>query len=349
MAIPALLAEQAAIAKRAIGTMPAVAMLIAIGALVPCEALRRWAARRPSPLSRALTIGLTTAMAAGFVYSGALTYRDYFVAWGQDPDLFTHFDVGIDAIGKYVRALPPEGQVYLSPVPPQHPSVVLNSERRPGIKGYNGRVCLVLPGRATRDTTYVIVPRDDRNSLDLLGQYFPQGQIVGQGPLHYQKPYFLAYGVPAEAEARIAPGHQMAANWDNKIGLLGYDLDATTFAPGEAVNLTLYYQGVDKMEADYTVFTHLLGPYNPATAGPLWGQDDSEPCRRGYPTSFWDVGEIVIDGFTLPIPAEAPAGDYTLEMGFYQWPALERLPVLDESGQVVADRVVLGQLQVSRE
>jgi hypothetical protein len=101
-----------------------------------------------------------------------------------------------------------------------------------------------------------------------------------------------------------------------------------------------------KMETNYTVFTHLLGPYNPATAGPLWSQDDSEPCRRGYPTSHWDVGEIVVDRFALPIPAETPAGEYQIEMGFYEWPALERLPVLGAAGQVVADHVILGQLGI---
>jgi len=347
MTIPALLAEQAAISKRAMGTMPAVAMLIAIGTLVPCDALCRWVARRPSLASKALTVGLTTIVGAGFICSGALTYRDYFVVWGQDPDLFTHFDVGIDAIGRYVGELPSEEQIYLSPIPPHHPSVVLNSKQRPGIKGYNGRVCLVLPSRVAHDTVYVIVPRDDKNSLDLLTEYFPQGRIVHEGPLHYQKPYFLAYGISAESQVRIAPSYPKMANWEGKIQLLGYDLDAPVYRPGETVHVTLYYQSLDKMDTNYTVFTHLLGPYNPATAGPLWSQDDSEPCRRGYPTSFWDVGEIVVDRFTLPIPAETPAGGYELEMGFYRWPTLERLSALDTAGQVVADHAILGQLHIT--
>jgi 4-amino-4-deoxy-L-arabinose transferase-like glycosyltransferase len=346
MTVPAILAEQAAITKRAIGTIPAVAMLIAIGTLVPCDALRRWAAHHPSHVSKTLTIGLMIIIGTGFIYSGAVTYRDYFVVWGQDPALFTHFDVGIDAVGEYVGELPSEEQIYLSPIPPQHPSVVLNSKQRPGIKGYNGRVCLVLPSRVAHDTTYVIVPHDDKNSLGLLREYFPQGRIVDEGPLHYQKPYFLAYQVPAEAEAQIAPSHQMVANWDNKIQLLGYDLDASTYTVEETIHLTLYYQGLGKMETNYTVFTHLLGQYNPATAGPLWSQDDSEPCRRGYATSHWDVGEIVVDTFTLPIPAETPAGEYQLEMGFYEWPALERLPVLDVDGQIAADNLILGQLSI---
>lgn len=355
MILPAILAQYGPTTKRAIGVTPAMAMLIAIGALAPWDGLRRWAIRHPSPWPKALTAALAIAIGTGFVYSGIQTYRDYFLVWGQNPDLFTHFEAGYAAIGKYVKGLPPQEQIYLSPVVAEHHSIVLNSERRPGVKSYNGRVCLVLPERAAHDTTYVIVDRDDKNSLDLLHEYFPQGRIVAQGPLHYQKPYFLVYRVPAGAEARVVPSHQLEANWGNKIQLLGYDLDAAAlrqaqdaaYEAGETIHLTLYFRGLSRMQTGYTVFTHLLGPHNPATGGPLWGQDDSEPCRRFYPTTVWDVGEIVRDEYAIPIPAETPPGEYQLEIGFYNWRTLERLPVLNAAGQVVADQVILGQVRIT--
>jgi hypothetical protein len=348
MVAPAILAQRGSVFKRAIGTLPAVAMLITVGLLVPCDALRRWTTHRLSSWSKVLSHTLLIAIAAGLIYTGATTYRDYFVIWGRDPNLFIHFEVGLSAIGAYIRELPPEEAIYLSPVLPEHPSVVFHSGLRQNVKGYNGRVCLVLPTRTARDTTYVIVPGDDTNSPDLLREYFPQGGIVDEGPLHYQKPYFLAYRVPAGAQVQIEPSHRMEANWDDKIGLLGYDLDAPTYKAGETIHLTLYYKGLSKMGTDYTVFTHLLGPYNPSADGPVWSQDDSEPCRRFYPTSSWDVGEIVIDKFTLSIPAEAPPGNYSLTLGFYQWPTLERLPVLDVAGQAAADNVVtLGQIYIA--
>lgn len=346
MIVPAFLAQFGPTAKRAIGTLPAVAMLIAIGTLVCRDSVRRWADRRALPWSRALTVVVAVIIGAGFVYTGARTYYDYFVVWGENPDLFTHFEAGESSIGKYVGQLPAQEQIYISPVPPEHPSVVFNSQRREGLKGYNGRVCVVVPERTVHDTTWVIVPRDDKNSLDLLEQHFPQGGIAGEGPLHYQQPFFLAYRVPAGAEAQIEPSHQLEANWGNKIQLLGYDLDASTYQAGETIHLTLYYQRLSEMEANYTVFTHLLGPHNPATRSPLWGQDDSEPCRRFYSTSTWDVGEIVRDSYTIEVPADAPSGEYQLITGFYNWRTLERLPVLDDAGQVLADNVVLGQVRI---
>ena len=349
MSVPAVLAQYGATTKRAIGAMPAVVMLIATRLLVPCDALRHWPARRLPPWPKVVRLVLLIVVGAGFAYTGVVTYRDYFVIWGQDSGLFIHFEAGLSAIGDYIGKLPAKERVYISPAPPEHPSIVLHSNQRQDVKGYNGRVCLVLPTRVTEDTTYVIVPGDDKNSLGLLQKYFPEGGIVGEGPLHYQQPYFLAYRVPARAELEIEPSHQLKANWADEIELLGYDLDTPTYKGGEAIRLTLYYHALREMRVNYTVFVHLRGPYNPATDGPLWGQDDSEPCRYCYPTAVWDVGEMVIDTmFAIPIPADAPPGDYDLVMGFYQWPTLERLPVVDVAGQVAADdTIVLGQVHVT--
>lgn len=346
--VPAFLAQFGPAAKRAIGTLPAATMLVAVGALASWEAVRRWADSRAQPWSRPLTLGLAVIIGAGFVYTGVRTYHDYFVVWGENPDLFTHFEAGESSIGQYVSTLPPQEEIYISPVPPDHPSVVFNSQLRQGLKGYNGRVCVVFPERTDQDTTWIIVPRDDKDSLDLLAQYFPGGGIAGEGPLHYGQPWFLAYRVLTGAEAQAAPSRPLVANWDDKIQLLGYDLDAPDYAAGETINLALYYQRLSNMETDYTVFTQLLGPHNPATDGPLWGQDDSEPCRRFYPTSTWDAGEIVRDKFSIDIPPEAPPGDYQLIMGFYNWHTLERLPAVDAAGNVIADHVTLGQVQVTK-
>jgi 4-amino-4-deoxy-L-arabinose transferase-like glycosyltransferase len=340
MSVPAMLAQYGAVTKRALGAFPAVAMLIAVGLLVPCEGLRRWVAHRLPSWSRISVVVLSVAVGAGLVYTMALTCRDYFVTWAQNENLFIHFETGLSVIGKYVGGLPPGERVYVSPPPPDHPSILLFSNRREGIRGYNGRACVVLPVRAEQGVTYVIVPGEDKRSLDLLPRHFPEGDVVDEGPLYYHEPYFLAFHVPAGAQARIDPSHRLAVNWDDKIELLGYDLDASTYKAGETVHLTLYYQALSRMGVSYTVFAHLWGPPNPATGGPIWGQDDTEPCRRGYPTSSWDVGEVVVDNLEIPISAEAPSGDYSIVMGLYQWPSLERLPVLDAAGQDVADNVV---------
>jgi 4-amino-4-deoxy-L-arabinose transferase-like glycosyltransferase len=344
---PAVLAQYGAVTKRAIGATPAVAMLVAVGCLVTWDAVHGWLDRRYPGRSRSASLALAALIGVGFVYSGVRTYRGYFLIWGQDPNLFTHFETGQSAIGKYIKDRPPEEKILLSPVPADHHSVLLNSERRPGVKSYQGRFCMVVVDQAAHDTTYVIVPSDDKNSLGLLQAYLPQGRVTDQGPLHYQLPYFLAYFVPAGTPAQLPPFTPLEANWDDEIGLLGYALDSSTYGPGDTIHLTLYFRALGKVDKDYTVFTHLLGTLNPATGGPLWTQSDSEPCRRGYRTSVWDVDEVVIDHFELAIPAQAPPGEYELEMGFYDWRTLERLPVLDANGQPASDHIILEQLPIT--
>ncbi len=346
MIAPALFAHRGPTTKRAIGMLPAVMILIAVGCLVPWQAARRWAIRHRPAWTRGLSVGLATLIGVGFLCSAIGTYRDYFTRWGKDPSLFTYFEAGLSATGQYIEQRPREEHIYLSSVSPQHPSVLYNSQRRPNVKGYNGRVCLVLADGATHDVGYVIVPAEDKQGLPLLQTYLPQGRVADEGPLHYGQPYFVAYHVPAGAQAEVVPAHVQAVNWGNQIELLGYDLDKGTFQPGETIHLTVYYRATDQPQADYTVFVHLLGADNPATGGPLWAQDDSEPCRRNYPTSAWGADEIVVDRYTVTIPAEAPAGEYRIAMGLYEWQTMQRLPVLDDAGQVAGDHVILTSMRV---
>jgi hypothetical protein len=340
MSIPALLSQYGPAAKRAIGALPAAMVLIAMGVLVPWERADRWVQRHRPRWARGLWVLFLVVVVLGFVYSAARTYRDYFVLWADDPDLFTHYEVGITSIGQYAASLPPQEAVYVSPVAPDHPGIVYNSQGRAGIKGYDGRFCIVVPQQAPADITYVIVPNEDKDSLDLLHTYYTRGEIVAEGPLHYGQPYYLAYRVPRGTPAAISPSVPLAATWGDRIGLLGYDLDAQVYEPGNTIQLVLYYQALAPMERDYTAFTQLLGSHNPATGGPLWGQSDSQPCQGTHATSAWTPGEIVRDRLTIPIPSDAPPGQYQLTTGFYLLETLERLPAAGAEGNPIPDDAV---------
>jgi hypothetical protein len=185
MTIPAALTGSGPSAKRAIGALPAVALLVAVGALSPLQLLRRWTARRSAewlPAVWALVV------AGGFVYSGVLTYRDYFVRWASNPNLFTHIELGISAIGEYAGALPSDERIYISPELPMHPSIRFHSALREDIRGYNGRQCLVFPEETAADTTYIIVPEKDGKSLPLLERYLPRAMPTSWPTMSRQVP-----------------------------------------------------------------------------------------------------------------------------------------------------------------
>ena len=135
--------------------------------------------------------------------------------------------------------------------------------------------------------------------------------------------------------------HQQRARLGERIALLGYSLSEEEVQPGDRVALTLFWEPLGPIHADYTVFTHLLGPQG------IIAQADSQPCGGAYPTSRWTEGQIVEDRYEWLIPEDAPPGKYPIEVGMYLLDTGERLPVYDSEGErMEGDRALLGALKI---
>ena len=135
----------------------------------------------------------------------------------------------------------------------------------------------------------------------------------------------------------------MRANLGGLVTLIGYELDKTHVEPGDDLNLVLFWQGQQKADQDYTVFTHLLGEsYNPASGNFLWGQKDNMPLEGTYPTSHWLENEVVVDSYAISVQLDAPPGLYRVEVGMYLLETGQRLPVFNDKRERLAeDRVLL--------
>ncbi|MEP7289497.1 MAG: glycosyltransferase family 39 protein [Chloroflexota bacterium] len=127
--------------------------------------------------------------------------------------------------------------------------------------------------------------------------------------------------------------------------LLGYSLSTKSLHPGETLDLTLYWQVSSVPTENYTVFSHLLGPFNPATNGPLWTGQDSYPADT--PTSALWVGQTIADHRRLTVPDNTPLGDYTFEVGLYRLETGQRLKRLDTTDPA-PDNVVIAGIEVTR-
>jgi hypothetical protein len=165
------------------------------------------------------------------------------------------------------------------------------------------------------------------------------GQLLG--------PEFVLAGLVIEGRVREfavpdAIQNPLAANFGNRVALLGYDLAPESSAPGGTLHLTLYWQAMAPMETSYTVFTHLLD-----TQERTWGQVDSVPVQGSYPTTAWVPGEVVADTREIEVQAGAPAGLYTPEIGLYDAATGERLPVLDAEAHTLDNRILLSPVQVT--
>lgn len=134
--------------------------------------------------------------------------------------------------------------------------------------------------------------------------------------------------------------HPLSANLGDQVRLLGYNLESG-FRPGDRIHLTLFWQALQAMDRGYTVFIHLVDEQ-----GRFWGQKDNPPVDGFYPTTVWEVGEIVRDQYDLPISPDAPPGPYQIEVGMYLAETGERLPVLAEDGSGRGNRILLSEVQV---
>ncbi len=193
---------------------------------------------------------------------------------------------------------------------------------------------------------------------------FPVTACIPQGRYHFElrapEGTTVSFGEVqvTHTQREISPAeipHPLTARLGKSVRLAGYGLyrdrgvlgkqalsPGAKVRPGERLFLDLYWQADGPVDANYIVFTHLIGTaHNPATGGPVWAQDDHEPLRGGCPTSLWLPGHILRDRYELALPPDTPAGEYLLEVGMYRWDTGERLPVSGDGADPEARRILL--------
>ena len=64
-----------------------------------------------------------------------------------------------------------------------------------------------------------------------------------------------------------------------------------------------------------------------------------------YSVTAAEPGEVIKDSYLVPLNAELSPGSYELHVGLYLLETLRRLPVLDENGLTINDKVIISGLQ----
>ncbi len=147
------------------------------------------------------------------------------------------------------------------------------------------------------------------------------------------------------------------ANLDNQVGLmkarvrdgfqtrLAFWEEPVQVEPGQALHLTLTWRALASPRDSATVFIHLIDEAGRPVAGwdytPLGG---SAPTYLWFPK--WLPGQTFTDPYRLTLPGDLPSGSYRLEVGMYGMTSQRRLPVVDLSGDLVGDRIILGPVRV---
>jgi 4-amino-4-deoxy-L-arabinose transferase-like glycosyltransferase len=142
---------------------------------------------------------------------------------------------------------------------------------------------------------------------------------------------------PRQFELPHPPQYPLDLYLGQGIQLLGYDMPQVSVSPGGHVRLTLYWRCQAPVEKSYTVFVHLLD-----VNGQIQGQRDTPPLDGDAPTSGWVVGQVVADGYAIPVYESAQPGRLDIEVGMYEPKTITRLPITDATGySLPEDRVLL--------
>jgi hypothetical protein len=106
---------------------------------------------------------------------------------------------------------------------------------------------------------------------------------------------------------------------------------------GDLCNVALEWRAESRIAIDYKVFVHVIGP-----DGALAFQRDKLALSALLPTSTWRPGQQRRDPYTMLVPADLPAGRYTVRVGLYEPVSGARMAVAG------ADALTIGALEISR-
>ena len=186
---------------------------------------------------------------------------------------------------------------------------------------------------------FLVIGDPAAGDVDGLAQEWLNARAFRAGHEWADSLQLLTYGTTGKPVA-TAPAVTVGASFGEAVELIGYDLPAGPWQPGDTVPLTLFWQRQGPILEDYSVFVHLLD-----RSGQPAAQTDSAPVGGSRPTSGWREGEVIVDRHGLLLSDDLPPGEYALQVGLYLPATGERLVVKDAHG-ASADSLPLGPLEI---
>jgi hypothetical protein len=146
-------------------------------------------------------------------------------------------------------------------------------------------------------------------------------ELDGDGALQRVSPE-VAFARLAEA-AIPETATRLEHTYYDRVRLLAYELSPDPLRPGQTLTLTLYWQALRVLDRDAHISLQAFIGENQQIAianGP--------PLDNTRPTRSWRPGEVLVDPWTLAIPAETPApAMLRLDVSIFMPETLTPLPV----------------------
>jgi 4-amino-4-deoxy-L-arabinose transferase-like glycosyltransferase len=320
MLAPTILAEDAPHFLRAVGVLPFVLLLAALGLDVARGALAARVSRRWLP-----------GALLGIILVGSLgwTVRDYFGRYATDPGTAYAFQDAATELAAQMN---------------HSAGVVWASERF-------RREWESIPFLVTKDVHWILdgaVPQVTIGTGTLfLWPYEPLAPVLAALPPGIRmtgwrgsltkgdleaEPYPLYWGYQFEP---AEPHSEPVARFAGGICLL----TATAVQEAEGVQVSLVWTATEPVGPDYSVFAHLI------EGAQLVDQTDGPPAGGTLPTTWWRPGDQIVDRRLIEMPREDGTGQLQVVVGLYRSDDWERLAVVDVAGKLLGDSVTLNLTQ----
>ncbi|MGD1996874.1 MAG: glycosyltransferase family 39 protein [Anaerolineae bacterium] len=318
----------------------------------------RWLDRRYGRNAGFLAL---TAFAVLIALTGLNTFRDYFLRWGESPEVRAAYFHDLAAEFDYLDQTSYSGVVALSSPHPDLPLDPLIADLRIRredltLRWFDGRRALLFP---VTEQSLLILPSSAPLASRLSAWVpSPSGERIMTHPEDTDSYFdvFLWYPdqrweeVVAQLPGEAAQGTErlpLPVNFGDAVDLVGYDLKSSVVAAGETLSLVTAWRvrtpaalGPIPSE-DYgrtaAIFVHLLD-----AAGNVVAQED----RLDVPAWDWRPGEGFLQIHQLALPTALSPGTHALEIGVYTRPDLERLRASDENGPT-GDRALIQSVEVT--
>ncbi len=341
--VPSLLTGATANTTRNLAALPAAMLLPAVGFMAVMQKLeiRDWRLRNnQSPVS-SLPSPASVLVIVWLLFAGFTTARDYFVRWGESPDVRGAYQHTLVEELAFLDAHDVEPPIVISsvyPGPAHDPSISLVlSPQAAGIRWIDARFGLIFPDGGGR----LLIPSSTSIHPELAGFV----EMVTAVSLRDDDldPGFALYELAAPPWSG-----SMLANFNDAVRLrVAYWITPET-APGGTAELITVWQVTDPTRVgpavppfdttDVVLFTQVLDG-----AGGILAQRDALDA----PSWSWQTGDLIVQIHPIVVPPETAVGSYQTIVGVYDKLSGARLSLLNADGAATKSFATAPPLQVS--
>ena len=337
--IPSLITGPTANTTRNLAALTAVHLLPAIGFITVTD-WRLW------PRTRLLQPVVNTLAVIWLFFAGSITSYDYFVRWGQSPQVrgaYQHTLVEalatIDTVGPVVIS-----SVYPGPVHDASIGLVMSSDPALEMRWIDARYALLFPQTIE---AHVIIPASTPAHAYFTDWLRPLNTVTLRPD--DLDPNFTNYQLQRmRLEAYLATVEANPVNFDHAVQLIDAHWLQTAVLPGETAELLTVWHVLDPTRVgpivppayttDVTLFTHVLD-----ATGAILTQRDALDA----PSWNWQPGDLIVQIHPVVVPSETVPGFYETAVGLYDRTSGERRPRLDDTGAIVGTHSLVAPLQVA--